>query len=170
MDDDRSARGRVGGRDPSIRAASGARAARAAEPFIDGYLAYLLARASHLISGEFHRMLRARRVPVMQWRVLASLYDGPLTAKALADVVLTKQPTLSRLVERMERQGLVQRSANVEDRRSIVLSLTERGRALAEPLIASAREHEAAVLRPFGKARGDALLRTLQRLIDLHSD
>ncbi|HVL55575.1 MAG TPA: MarR family transcriptional regulator [Burkholderiaceae bacterium] len=138
-------------------------------PFINGYLPYLLARASHLVSGEFHRVLAARRVPVMQWRVMASLYDGPLTAKALADVILMKQPTVSRIIERMERQGLLQRCTNADDRRSILLSLTERGRAVALPLIESAREHEAAVLRPFGRNNAATLIRVLQRLIDQHS-
>ena len=47
-----------------------------AAPFIDGYLAYLLARASHLISAEFHAVVRRSRLPVLQWRVLATLADG----------------------------------------------------------------------------------------------
>ena len=44
-------------------------------PFIDGYLAYLLARASQLISAEFHGVVRRSRLPVLQWRVLATLAD-----------------------------------------------------------------------------------------------
>jgi len=134
--------------------------------FVDGYLAYLLARASHLISGEFHEQLAAQRVPVMQWRVLAALWDGPKSAREVATISLQKQPTVSKLLERMERQGLLARQVDARDRRRIVVSLTAQGRALAGPLIAAARAHERAVLAPFGEGNASALLRMLQRLID----
>ena len=41
--------------------------------FVDDYLLYLMARASHLISSEFHEQLRRRGVSVPVWRVLACL-------------------------------------------------------------------------------------------------
>ena len=138
----------------------------AADGFIDGYLAYLLARASHLISGQFHEHLATRRVPVMQWRVLAALWDGPKSAREVADIILQKQPTVSKLLERMERNGLVSREPDADDRRRIVVSLTAQGRAVAGPLIDAAREHERAVLEPFGRGNAATLVGVLQRLID----
>ena len=41
--------------------------------FVDHYLAALLAQASHLISSEFHTVVRANGLSVSEWRVLASL-------------------------------------------------------------------------------------------------
>ena len=41
--------------------------------FVDDYLPALLAQASHLISGEFHRIVTAKGFTVSEWRVLASL-------------------------------------------------------------------------------------------------
>lgn len=143
--------------------------ARPAGPFIDGYLAYLLARASHLISGEFHEHLKAQRVPVTTWRVLASLVDGPRSAKQVADIVLQKQPTVSKVLERMERQALIRRETNPSDRRSILVSLTPRGRKLAAPLTEAAKRHEASVLEPFGAANAETLVSVLQKLIDQHA-
>lgn len=137
-----------------------------ADGFIAGYLAYLLARASHLISGQFHEQLREQKVPVMQWRVLAALWDGPKSAREVAEIILQKQPTVSKLLERMRRQGLLTREPDAEDRRRIVVSLSPVGRALAGPLIEAARAHERAVLEPFGAENAAALVRTLQRLID----
>jgi DNA-binding MarR family transcriptional regulator len=138
----------------------------AGDAFIDSYLAYLLARASHLISGEFHAQLKAQRVPVMQWRVMAALWDGPKSAREVADIILQKQPTVSKLLERMERLGLLVRATDPDDRRRIVVSLTPRGRAIAGPLIDAARAHERAVLEPFGERHGQTLVAVLQRLID----
>ncbi|MFC7542899.1 hypothetical protein ACFQU2_30300 [Siccirubricoccus deserti] len=45
--------------------------------FIDDYLLYLMARASHVVSDEFHEQLRRRRISVPVWRVLASLVGSP---------------------------------------------------------------------------------------------
>ena len=136
------------------------------EGFIAGYLPYLLARASHLISGQFHERLAAERVPVMQWRVMAALWDAPKSAREVAEIILQKQPTVSKLLDRMQRQGLLDRVTDAEDRRRIVVSLTPQGRAVAGPLIAAARRHERAVLDPFGSANAAALIGSLQRLID----
>ena len=155
---------------PAARAATTPGPAAAANDpsggFVHRYLAYLLGRASHLISGQFHEYLRTQGVPVMHWRVLSTLWDGPMSARELADWILTKQPTTSKLLERMERQGLVTRETDPSDRRRIVVGLTPRGREVAGPLIRAAREHEHAVLEPFGEANAAALVRTLQRLID----
>jgi DNA-binding MarR family transcriptional regulator len=134
--------------------------------FIAGYLPYLLARASHLISGQFHEHLAARTVPVMQWRVMAALWDAPKSAREVAEIILQKQPTVSKLLERMAHRGLVRREPDPEDRRRIVVSLTPRGRALAGPLIEAARQHERAVLEPFGAGNSATLVKVLQRLID----
>jgi DNA-binding MarR family transcriptional regulator len=153
---------RIGSARP-LRAAS---APGRTDPFIDGYLAYLLARASHLISGEFHEQLAAQRVPVMHWRVFAALWDGAKTVREIAEISLQKQPTVSKLLERMERQALVARETDPQDRRRSLVSLTAQGRAVAGPLIDAARHHERTVLEPFGQANAATLVRMLQRLVD----
>lgn len=143
-------------------------ASNALDGFIAGYLPYLLAHASHLISGQFHEHLAARKVPVMQWRVMAALWDAPKSASEVAAVILQKQPTVSKLLERMRLQDLVDRSPDETDRRRVVISLTQRGRRVAGPLIEAAREHERAVLKPFGADNATTLVDILQALIDKH--
>jgi DNA-binding MarR family transcriptional regulator len=139
-------------------------------PFVDGYLAYLLARASHLISGEFHREVEASGLSVQEWRVLATLADRPdCTIGVLAEITLTKQPTLTKLVDRMASDGLVARCAGKTDRRQALISITPRGLALAQPLLARAIQHERAVLDGFGSQQGALLKETLRQLIALHA-
>lgn len=136
--------------------------------FVDSYLAYLLARASHLISAESHRTMAEQRIPVMRWRILVILNDGPLAMMELARVALNKQPTVSRNVDRMERLGLLRRATHVTDRRSIRVSITPKGRRLVRKLMKLAKDHEAAVLAPLGAANARTLMRVLQKLIELH--
>ncbi len=115
--------------------------------FVEGYLLYLLARVSHVLSGEFHRQLRRRDVAVPVWRVLASLSGSKgETVTGLAEVCLLQQPTMTKLLDRMVRDGLVTRAQDARDRRVVRVALTAKGEALAEELTRAAREHEAGVL------------------------
>ena len=136
---------------------------------MDGYLPYLLARASHLISGEFHATLQKQRIPVMHWRVLCSLVEGPMSVSELADIVIAKQPTMSKLLARMEKQGLIVRESDPSDGRGVVVSTTPAGKRLVQPLVRLAKAHERSVLEPLGVEDADALVTVLSKLIQQHS-
>ena len=104
----------------------------AAGAFIDDYLAYLLARASHLISAEFHVVVRRARLPVLQWRVLATLADAQVSSIGeVADIVLVPQSTLTRVAARMVQAGLLLRAEDVADRRITRVRLSAKGLKLA---------------------------------------
>ncbi|WP_420993295.1 MarR family winged helix-turn-helix transcriptional regulator [Cupriavidus sp. 30B13] len=138
--------------------------------FVDGYLPYLLARASHLVSCEFHREVEAAGLSIPEWRVLAALADrSECTIGALADLTLAKQPTLTKLVDRMAAGGLVARRNGAHDRRHAMVSITARGRARVRALLGQAALHERRVLDGFGPAQADQLKDTLRRLIALHA-
>lgn len=137
--------------------------------FVDQYLAALLAQASHLISSEFHEVVRAHGFSVSEWRVLASLADGDATPIGhLAEVAVLKQPTLTRLLDRMEEKQQVERLPHDSDRRITLVRITPAGRKTVSQLIALAQAHEQRVLEPFGLKRAEDLKTTLRRIIDLH--
>ena len=137
------------------------------ERFVDGYLAALLAQASHRISAEFHRVAREAGVPVAEWRILATLTGGqPLPVGQLADIVVAPQPTVTRQLDRMAAKGLVERVAHETDRRLALVRITPQGEALAASLVRQARAHEKRVLAPLGTERADALKAMLRELID----
>jgi DNA-binding MarR family transcriptional regulator len=139
--------------------------------FADSYLAALLAQASHLISAEFHAIVREHGVSVSEWRILASLSSGaPVSIGHLAQITLSKQPTLTRALHRMERRGQVLRLPNRGDRRVTLVRATPKGRRTVATLIRLAREHERRVLRPFGLDRAEALKAVLRGMIDLHRE
>lgn len=133
--------------------------------FVDGYLSYLLARASHEVSRQFHAQVRRAGLAVAEWRVLATLWGSEGHAiGALARIVIAPQPTLTKIIDRMERAGLVARGPVAGDRRSIRVRLTAKGRAAARPLVALAKRHEAAVLDGFAPGDIAALKRVLAAL------
>lgn len=142
-----------------------------AKAFVDDYLPALLAQASHLISGEFHRVVTAKGFTVSDWRVLASL-DGaePMSIGALARLTTMKQPTLTRVVDRLQASGHARRIAHESDRRITLIEITPAGDKLVASLITLAKEHERRVLEPFGIARSNELKKTLRQMIELHAD
>ena len=145
------------------------RTERAHGRFVDGYLAALLAQASHLISAEFHRVARQAGVPVAEWRILASLAGGqPLPVGQLAQIVIAPQPTVTRQLDRLVAKGLVERLAHASDRRLALVRTTPAGEALAATLVRQARTHERRVLAPFGPDRAAALKQMLREMIDTH--
>ncbi|HJS33368.1 MAG TPA: MarR family transcriptional regulator [Alphaproteobacteria bacterium] len=134
--------------------------------FVDDYLSYLLARASHQVSREFHAQLRPHGLSVAEWRVLATLIDGDgLSLGELADAVLFKQPSLTKAIDRMERDGLVRRLPGAGDRRRIRIVITPRGAAAVRGLLARAKLHEAQILATYRPEEIENLKRVLRDLL-----
>jgi DNA-binding MarR family transcriptional regulator len=55
------------------------------------------------------------------------VFGGPLTLSKLAEAEQVKPPTMSRVVEALVKEGLVRRETNKDDRRSIMISPTDKG-------------------------------------------
>jgi DNA-binding MarR family transcriptional regulator len=133
-------------------------------------LAELLARADHLLSGSFDEQMKRHGLMPTQWRALAALggRDG-MTMTELADRLLVQQSTLTKIVDRLERQALAQRwrrSATEEDRRRTSVFLTQRGRRVATSLRRRVRQHDAAVSSALGNAAARNLVAALDQLMD----
>lgn len=70
-------------------------------------------------------------VSMREYDVLYTLSkaDGPLRLSELNSHVLLSQPALSRLVDRLITRGLLERQPDPDDRRSVLIGLTDAGRA-----------------------------------------
>jgi DNA-binding MarR family transcriptional regulator len=101
-----------------------------------------------------------------EYEVLLRLFlseDGRLRIQALAaESVLTHSGT-SRLVDRLEGAGLVERVEAIEDRRGAYASITARGR---EHFEATARQHHVFVRELFLQHFSDAELQTMASFWD----
>ena len=138
----------------------------AEKEFVDSYLPYLLARASFSISSEFHAQVEAAGFTVSKWRILASLSGmNQRTVGDLADIVLAKQPTVTKIVLRMVDHGLVMRTACTQDKRQAWVSLTPKGKKTVQPILKNAALHEKQILESLGDVQSKALKVILQKLI-----
>jgi DNA-binding MarR family transcriptional regulator len=133
--------------------------------FVDQYLGYLLGQANHALYKEFDAHVRAAGLSSIEWRVLATLHDGePLTVSRLAHEVLSKQPTVTKLVQRMSEQGWVTLRADPDDQRRTLVSATAAGRRIVRPLVTRARAHESAMLSTLPASEQAALKRLLGKI------
>ncbi|MDJ0356518.1 MAG: MarR family transcriptional regulator [Actinomycetota bacterium] len=107
-----------------------------------------------------------KRVNIREYDVLFNLSRCPsgwLRLNELNDHVLLSQPSISRMVDRLERQGLVQRKTVEEDRRGVLIGLTDEGRKLQREI---GREHVRDIDRLVGSGLSDDELTQLKMLTD----
>ena len=92
-----------------------------------------LAQLSRAWRAELDRRLVGLGLSQARWLVLLHLarFDTPPTQRELAQSVGVEGPTLARLLDGLEAQGLVSRQAVAEDRRAKQITLS----AKAQPLI-----------------------------------
>ncbi|HET7063375.1 MAG TPA: MarR family transcriptional regulator [Rudaea sp.] len=95
--------------------------------------------ADRLHSVAIHLLRRARRedaamgLPPAQASVLSVLvFGGARTLSALAEVEQVKAPTMTRIVDALERAGLAQRQADADDRRKLSVAATAAGLRLMQ--------------------------------------
>ena len=86
------------------------------------------------------------------------------TISQLAHEVLSKQPTVTKLVQRMAEQGWVTLHADAADQRRTLVAATATGKRLVRPLIEEARQHETRMLRALGATEKVALRKLLEKL------
>ena len=126
----------------------------------DGWpLGRLLSAAARAVERDWDERLRAIGLPHAALIAIDILIrTGPTGADTLARTARVQPQTMSRTLERMERDGLVERSPHPEDRRRRIVTVTEHGRQAWE----TARHIERDVL-PDDPALRDALTALLTR-------
>jgi DNA-binding MarR family transcriptional regulator len=91
-----------------------------------------LARTLDWHATEFTRLFKKHGISGSQYNVLRILRgEGtPLPCLEVASRMITKLPDITRLVDRLEDAGLVERSRTTEDRRLVLIRITDAGLGL----------------------------------------
>ena len=99
------------------------------QPAIDAYVA--LRRTADAVSRYVEAELGEWGVTTAQYGVLLHLMKGEaLSLTDLSGLIFRSNSTLTSLIDRMERDGLVARVAHENDRRVTTVALTQKGREL----------------------------------------
>lgn len=103
---------------------------------LDESFGFILNRTNQKLKHEFQLNLKAYDITPEQWGLLGRLWEkNGITQRELSDVSFKDQPTTARILDKLEKKGLICRKANPEDRRTFLIFLTERGWELQDILI-----------------------------------
>jgi DNA-binding MarR family transcriptional regulator len=104
---------------------------------LGNYLPYLLNRVGFALVEHFTAdALKAHGLSIDMWRVLAALSNnGGQRQVDLSGMTSIDASTMSRLVSRLVRIGLVTRSRSETSNREVLVALSPKGRALVQRLI-----------------------------------
>jgi DNA-binding MarR family transcriptional regulator len=146
---------------------------RAKAPTPDGtgldlqqYFPYRLARLAEQVSIAvaevyLHRFALSRQ----EWRVLAILgMRSEIATKDIGPLTTLDKMQVSRAVKGLETRGIVHRTHSSDDRRELIVALTNSGRALYRKIVPLALEREAKLLALLTPEEINILDRVMQKL------
>ena len=93
-------------------------------------------RTADRLSAAFDELFRRHGITGPQYNVLRILrgHGRPIPSQQIGRELLTRVPDVTRLVDRLEKAGLVERARTTTDRRVVLVSITPRGLKLLEEL------------------------------------
>ena len=124
-----------------------------------------LLRTTDMLSRRLVPVLKAEDLSATQYNVLRILRGAPegLACGEIAGRMITRDPDVTRLLDRLEKRGLISRDRETKDRRTVMARITPEGLTLLsrldEPVQAAHRKQ----LGHLGRER----LRTLVKLLSL---
>jgi MarR family transcriptional regulator for hemolysin len=128
-------------------------------------IAFLTSDVSRLLRKRFDVVSRRFGVTGPQWRMLATLRRTPgINQGALAQWLEVEAITAGRMIDRLEKAGMVERRADPADRRAWRLFLTDGATPLLDELLACANDVFDEALQGFSEAERALLLALLERV------
>ena len=97
---------------------------------IELVFAVISGKVSSAINRKLHRDFRNEGLDITpeQWSILVFLWQqDEVTQKTIADATYKDRPSVTRLIDNMEKQGLVTRIQDSKDRRTNKICLTKKG-------------------------------------------
>lgn len=112
-----------------------------------------LTRAAQSVENAINADLSEAGLTVSQFGTLESLYHlGPMCQSEIAGKILKSSGNMTTVIDNLEREGLVERARDPNDRRQVIVSLTVEGRSLIERIFPP---HVRAVVETFNTLSPD---------------
>jgi DNA-binding MarR family transcriptional regulator len=122
-----------------------------------------LLRTCDLLSRRPAQLLKTEDLSTTQYNVLRILRGSPegLPCGEIASRMITRDPDVTRLLDRMEKRGLISRSRDTKDRRTVTGKITPEGLKLLARLDEPIQEIRRKQLGHLGRNRLGALTELL---------
>lgn len=127
-----------------------------------------LLRAREALMQQFRPHLRKHGLSEQQWRILRALAEaGSMDINALGEMCQIHPASLSRMLPNLEDDGRIERRTNPDDQRSIIVSITAKGKALFQRVAKESEQIYASIERRIGPRELKTLYELLDRAIDV---
>ena len=127
---------------------------------------FLLTKARNLITAEMDTALKDLDITGPQMGILLAMRRGlAATPFELSKLLSVDTGLMTRMLDKLETKGLLERSRSVDDRRVVNLVLTKQGQAVAAQIPTIAPDVLNARLKKFTKAEFEELCRLLNKFI-----
>ena len=127
-----------------------------------------LVRTAQAINVELDRVMLASygaAQPVLNCLAVIEGADSLLTPSEISERTLSSSATMTNTLDALERLGWARRIPNPEDRRSVLVEITEAGQKVADGFLPGIRTVEKAVLSELSRAELATLLRLLGKVL-----
>ena len=124
-------------------------------------------RLARFFNQLMRQQLFCGPVTVQQCYTLEALMDGPKSMNSLAAEVALHQSTLTRVVEKLEKQKFVTRVRKAENQRKVEVRITEEGRQTYLFLKSQSTQMISALLDLIPKERRASIVESLEELAGL---
>jgi DNA-binding MarR family transcriptional regulator len=124
-----------------------------------------LVQLSFAVQSAIVRVADGHELSLVQVRLLGILRDREPAMLALATFLNLDKSSVTGLVDRAERRGLVRRTATPEDRRTVRVALTDQGRQLTQKLALQMERELSLLVQGLSEAHRRRLLTIASRIV-----
>ena len=124
-------------------------------------------RLARFINQLMREQLFCGPVTVQQCYTLEALIDGPKSMSALAAEVALHQSTLTRIVEKLEKQNLLSRRRKENNQRAVEVQITEAGKQVHALLETQSSQMISQLLDLIPQSRRVAVVESIEELANL---
>lgn len=131
---------------------------------------FLISQVKQLSDRTFEKILKAKGVDEFngaQGRILYILWNNNnISIKQISKFTKLAKTTLTAMLERMEMQGLIKRTVSQEDKREIIVSLTDKAKTLQTDFLDVTRQMEEIFYKNFTEKQIENFENTLKKIIE----
>lgn len=96
----------------------------------------IFTRAEHTIHKKEFQTIKEGGLTPAQFGVLEALYNkGDLRIGEIIEKILTTSGNITVVIKNLEKEGLVKKALDPEDKRSAIISLTDKGKEVVEDIL-----------------------------------
>lgn len=126
---------------------------------------YLLTTAQHEVNQQISARLKAFDLTPAQYGILNYLWENTVaTPKELAQMLQVENSTMSGFLDRLQKKGLIERRTDENDRRSVLVMMTEEGNQLKAAVLDTVNELNTEVLNRIDAEKRESFLDCLRTI------